>query len=48
MAQRLLTSLYIAVALGGCTIMANKPNPDAPCPCGSGKLYRDCCGKDNK
>jgi uncharacterized protein YchJ len=28
--------------------VATKPNPDAPCPCGSGKLYRDCCGKDNK
>ncbi|WP_423969268.1 SEC-C metal-binding domain-containing protein [Candidatus Binatus sp.] len=28
--------------------MANKPNPSAPCPCGSGKPYRDCCGKDSK
>ena len=22
-----------------------KPHPDAPCPCGSGKRYRQCCGR---
>ncbi|MBV8772210.1 MAG: SEC-C domain-containing protein [Deltaproteobacteria bacterium] len=21
------------------------PDPDAPCPCGSGKAYKDCCGR---
>ncbi|MBI4284847.1 MAG: SEC-C domain-containing protein [Chloroflexi bacterium] len=21
------------------------PKPDDPCPCGSGKPYKDCCGK---
>ena len=21
------------------------PKPDDPCPCGSGKAYKDCCGK---
>lgn len=21
------------------------PDPNAPCPCGSGRLYKDCCGK---
>ncbi|WP_424663924.1 SEC-C metal-binding domain-containing protein [Candidatus Binatus sp.] len=28
--------------------MANRPDPNSPCPCGSGKLYRDCCGKSSK
>lgn len=23
----------------------NTPDPDAPCPCGSGKKYRQCCGR---
>ncbi|MEM2088286.1 MAG: SEC-C metal-binding domain-containing protein [Thermoproteota archaeon] len=22
-----------------------KPKPDDPCTCGSGKKYKDCCGK---
>jgi preprotein translocase subunit SecA len=22
-----------------------KTKPDDPCPCGSGKKYKDCCGK---
>lgn len=22
-----------------------KPKPNAPCPCGSGKKYKNCCGK---
>jgi uncharacterized protein YchJ len=21
------------------------PNPNDKCPCGSGKVYKDCCGK---
>ncbi|WP_424671964.1 SEC-C metal-binding domain-containing protein [Candidatus Binatus sp.] len=21
------------------------PNPNDKCPCGSGKAYKDCCGK---
>ena len=21
------------------------PNPNDKCPCGSGKMYKDCCGK---
>lgn len=24
------------------------PDPDAPCPCGSGKKYRQCCGRADK
>ena len=27
---------------------ANTPDPDAPCPCGSGKKYRQCCGRVKK
>ncbi|WP_414146251.1 SEC-C metal-binding domain-containing protein [Campylobacter sp.] len=23
----------------------NKPSRNDPCPCGSGKKYKDCCGK---
>lgn len=24
------------------------PDPDAPCPCGSGKKYRQCCGRKKR
>lgn len=24
----------------------NEIKPDDPCPCGSGKKYKDCCGKE--
>ncbi|MFQ5924460.1 MAG: SEC-C metal-binding domain-containing protein [Dehalococcoidia bacterium] len=28
-----------------CGCMAKEaPKPDDPCPCGSGKQYKDCCG----
>ncbi|MBE3577740.1 MAG: SEC-C domain-containing protein [Limnochordales bacterium] len=26
----------------------NRPRPNDPCPCGSGKRYGDCCGKKAK
>ena len=32
------------MATGGAD-MAN-PNPTDQCPCGSGKMYKDCCGKN--
>jgi len=25
----------------------NEIKLDDPCPCGSGKKYKDCCGKEN-
>jgi len=33
-----------SMATGG-SDMAN-PNPTDQCPCGSGKMYKDCCGKN--
>ena len=27
---------------------AGKPKRNEPCPCGSGKKYKQCCGKDAK
>ncbi|MGE5482334.1 MAG: SEC-C metal-binding domain-containing protein [Bacteroidota bacterium] len=26
----------------------DRPRPNDPCPCGSGKRYADCCGKKAK
>ncbi|MEM1548274.1 MAG: SEC-C metal-binding domain-containing protein [Thermoproteota archaeon] len=28
-----------------CGKKGKKPKPDDPCACGSGKKYKDCCGK---
>jgi len=29
----------------GTTKEEKKPKPNDKCPCGSGKKYKDCCGK---
>lgn len=30
------------------TFKEDTPDPDGPCPCGSGKKYRQCCGRGKK
>ncbi len=47
LAQLLATSIWNATprpALGFSTQPLPCPLPEAPCPCGSGQHYRDCCG----
>ncbi|MDW7733242.1 MAG: SEC-C metal-binding domain-containing protein [Methanolobus sp.] len=29
----------------GCCTSKKTPAPDDACPCGSGKKFKDCCGK---
>ena len=44
-------SLYItdnivhACAENGVEVEEGELTPDSPCPCGSGKKYKNCCGR---
>ena len=38
----------IFTAPGNKTIFANKIRPNDPCPCGSGKKAKKCCGTGTK
>ena len=31
-----------------CLLYTSKVYPNDPCPCGSGKKYKQCCGRKNK
>ncbi len=33
---------------GATRTVKNKPNPNDPCPCGSGKKYKQCCGLNDE
>lgn len=39
------SSVKIEWDLENMKFKADTPDPDAPCPCGSGKKYRQCCGR---
>lgn len=42
------SSVKIDWDLAAMEFKGNSPAPDAPCPCGSGKKYRQCCGRGRK
>lgn len=42
------SSVKIDWDLAAMEFKRNSPDPDAPCPCGSGKKYRQCCGRGRK
>jgi uncharacterized protein YecA (UPF0149 family) len=39
--------LYLEQKKSGTVHKGKKVYPNDPCPCGSGKKYKKCCGKDN-
>ncbi len=38
--------LYKAQKISGTVVKGDKVYPNDPCPCGSGKKYKKCCGKN--
>lgn len=42
------SSVKIDWDLANMKFKADTPDPDAPCPCGSGKKYRQCCGRTKR
>ena len=44
-----ITTAMFPDGLGGSAVRVEKKiYPNDPCPCGSGKKYKKCCGKNNK
>ena len=37
--------LYLEQKKSGTVIVGKKPGPNDPCPCGSGRKYKRCCGR---
>ena len=41
-----LKELYLEQKKSGTVVKATKVYPNDPCPCGSGKKYKKCCGRN--